>query len=64
MFSLLCLLGAFLQMVAQCTAPASEFQLEGEYLKAGLYDITHRAPVYYDRTEATGCNSLTINMSG
>ncbi|XP_031696217.1 taste receptor type 1 member 1-like, partial [Anarrhichthys ocellatus] len=55
--ALLCLLGAFLHALAQCTAPASEFQLEGEYVIGGLFDIHHSAAVYHDRPEAIHCSS-------
>ncbi|XP_070766879.1 taste receptor type 1 member 1-like [Enoplosus armatus] len=54
----LCLLGTFLHALAQCTVPASEFQLEGDYLIGGLFDIHHvSASVYHDRPEAIDCAS-------
>ncbi|XP_049921938.1 taste receptor type 1 member 2-like [Epinephelus moara] len=54
----LCLLRTFLHILAQCTVPASEFQLEGDYLLGGLFDI-HQAsePVSQDRPEASDCSS-------
>ncbi|XP_031142515.1 taste receptor type 1 member 1 [Sander lucioperca] len=54
----LCLLGTFLHALAQCTVPASEFRLEGDYLLGGLFNI-HRVsvPVYQDRPEAIDCSS-------
>jgi len=53
----LCLLRTFLHILAQCTVPASEFQLEGDYLLGGLFDI-HQAsePVCQDRPEASDCS--------
>ncbi|KAM6930098.1 taste receptor type 1 member 1-like [Lycodopsis pacificus] len=36
---------------------ASEFQLDGEYLIGGLFDIHHSATVYHDRPEAIDCSS-------
>ncbi|XP_031697954.1 taste receptor type 1 member 2-like, partial [Anarrhichthys ocellatus] len=59
----LCLLGAFLRALAQCTAPASEFQLDGEYLIGGLFDIHHSVTVYHDRPEAIDCSSQPFILS-
>ncbi|XP_018544356.1 LOW QUALITY PROTEIN: taste receptor type 1 member 1-like [Lates calcarifer] len=60
----LCLLGFLLHVSTQCTVPASEFQLEGDYLIGGLFDIHHdNAPVYYDRPEAIDCSSKTLIVS-
>ncbi|XP_070696159.1 taste receptor type 1 member 1-like [Pempheris klunzingeri] len=54
----LCLLESILQAFPECTVPASDFQLEGDYLIGGLIDIHHvSAPVYQDRPEATDCSS-------
>ncbi|XP_074536721.1 taste receptor type 1 member 2-like [Halichoeres trimaculatus] len=54
----LCLLGAFLHALAQCTVPGSEFHLDGDYLIGGLFDIHQvSATVHYDRPEATDCSS-------
>nr|XP_033466683.1 taste receptor type 1 member 2-like [Epinephelus lanceolatus] len=54
----LCLLGTFLRVSAQCTAQASEFQLQGDYLLGGLFDIHHVSdPVYQDGPEASDCSS-------
>ncbi|XP_037630031.1 taste receptor type 1 member 1-like [Sebastes umbrosus] len=55
------LLGTFLHALAQCTVPASEFKLEGDYLIGGLFDIHHvDAPVYHDRPEAIDCSSQPL----
>ncbi len=52
-----CLLGTFPHASAQCTAPASEFQLEGDYLIGGLFDIHHASDsVYHHRPEAIDCS--------
>lgn len=32
-------LGSFLNTFDQCTVPESEFQLEGDYLIGGIFDI-------------------------
>ncbi|XP_040914329.1 taste receptor type 1 member 1-like [Toxotes jaculatrix] len=54
----LCLLGSLLHTSAQCTAPSPEFQLEGDYLIGGLFDIHQlNASVHHDRPEATDCSS-------
>ncbi|XP_070696222.1 taste receptor type 1 member 1-like [Pempheris klunzingeri] len=54
----LCFLGSFLHASAQCTVPATEFKLEGDYLIGGLFDIHHvSAPVYHHRPEAIDCSS-------
>uniref|UniRef100_A0A8C4EAJ5 G-protein coupled receptors family 3 profile domain-containing protein n=1 Tax=Dicentrarchus labrax TaxID=13489 RepID=A0A8C4EAJ5_DICLA len=54
----LCLLEYLLHAFTQNTVPASEFQLEGDYLIGGLFDIHHvSAPVYHDRPEAIDCTS-------
>ncbi|KAK5863354.1 hypothetical protein PBY51_000391 [Eleginops maclovinus] len=50
-----CLLGTILQALDQHTA--TEFQLEGDYLLGGLFDIHHRRPVNHDRPEAMDCSS-------
>ncbi|XP_018544395.1 taste receptor type 1 member 1-like [Lates calcarifer] len=63
----LCLLGSLrclLHALNQCTVPASEFQLQGDYLIGGLFDIHHvSAPVYHDRPEAIDCSSKPIILS-
>ena len=53
----LCLcLGFVLHALAQCTVLASEFQLEGDYLIGGLFDIHQTsASFYHDRPEAIDC---------
>nr|XP_046253759.1 taste receptor type 1 member 1-like [Scatophagus argus] len=54
----LCQLGCFLHALAEYTVPASEFQLEGDYMIGGLFDIHHvNSPVYHDRPEAIECSS-------
>ncbi|XP_059189608.1 taste receptor type 1 member 1-like [Centropristis striata] len=60
----LCVLGAFLHVLAQCTAPASEFHLEGDYLLGGLFDIHHDStPVDHERPEAIDCSSKPFILS-
>ncbi len=53
----LCLLGSLLRVFAQCTVLTSEFQLEGDYLVGGLFDI-HQAsdPIHHNRPEAIDCS--------
>ncbi|XP_031697181.1 taste receptor type 1 member 1-like [Anarrhichthys ocellatus] len=64
LFVSLLLLGAFLRALAQCTVPASEFQLEGDYLLAGLFDIHHdNYTVKQDRPEAIDCSSQPFILS-
>uniref|UniRef100_A0A671TG56 Taste receptor type 1 member 1-like n=1 Tax=Sparus aurata TaxID=8175 RepID=A0A671TG56_SPAAU len=54
----LCLLGPFLHALAQCTVPASEFQLEGDFLIGGLFGIHHvDGPDNHHRPEFTDCSS-------
>ncbi|KAM8864628.1 taste receptor type 1 member 2.2 [Spinachia spinachia] len=55
--ALLRVLGAFLHALTQCTSLASEFQLEGQYLFGGLFNIHQSVPVYHDRPKATDCSS-------
>ncbi|XP_070766929.1 taste receptor type 1 member 1-like [Enoplosus armatus] len=60
----LCLLESLLHALAQCTVPASEFQLEGDYLIGGLFDIHHvSASIYRDRPEAIDCSSKPFTLS-
>uniref|UniRef100_A0A8D3E8U6 G-protein coupled receptors family 3 profile domain-containing protein n=1 Tax=Scophthalmus maximus TaxID=52904 RepID=A0A8D3E8U6_SCOMX len=48
----------FFQTMLNCTVPASEFQLEGDFLIGGLFDVHHvSAPVYHDRPETIDCSS-------
>ncbi|XP_034446987.1 taste receptor type 1 member 1-like [Hippoglossus hippoglossus] len=55
----LCLLGSLLRASStQCPVPASEFQLEGDYLIGGLFDIHHVSTIDYRvRPEAIDCSS-------
>ncbi|XP_070766882.1 taste receptor type 1 member 1-like [Enoplosus armatus] len=62
----LCLLGSFLHALAQCTAPTSEFQLEGDYLIGGLFDIHHASDSVdhvNGRPEAIDCSSKRFILS-
>lgn len=53
----LCLLRSLLPVLAQCVVPASEFNLKGDYLLGGLYDIHQvSASIYHDRPEAIICS--------
>ncbi len=53
----LCLFESLLHGLALCTAPASEFQREGDYLIGGLFDIHHASgSVIHDRPEAIDCS--------
>uniref|UniRef100_A0A3Q3WLT2 G-protein coupled receptors family 3 profile domain-containing protein n=1 Tax=Mola mola TaxID=94237 RepID=A0A3Q3WLT2_MOLML len=62
--ALMCLLESPLHALAQCTVPASEFELEGDYLLGGLFDIHHvRAPVYHGRPETIDCSSQIFILS-
>ncbi|XP_044066449.1 taste receptor type 1 member 1-like [Siniperca chuatsi] len=60
----LCLLGSLLHALTQCTVPASQFQLEGDYLIGGLFDIHHaNGSIYHDRPEAIDCSSKPLILS-
>ncbi|XP_076597804.1 taste receptor type 1 member 1-like [Chaetodon auriga] len=60
----LCLLGSLLHASAQCTTLASEFQLEGDYLIAGLFDIHHVIdPLSHGIPEFTECSSQHFTLS-
>ncbi|KAM9855204.1 taste receptor type 1 member 2.2 [Aulostomus maculatus] len=60
----LCLLECLLQASAQCSAPASEFQLDGDYLIGGLFDVHHvSGPVSHDRPEAMDCSRQPLILS-
>lgn len=53
----LCFLGSVLHTVPECTGPASEFQLAGDYLIGGVFEIHHvTSPVYHERPEAVSCS--------
>ncbi|XP_041859970.1 taste receptor type 1 member 1-like [Melanotaenia boesemani] len=54
----LCLVGLFLIAMTQCTVPASEFQLDGDYLIGGLFDIHQvSTPLHQNRPQALSCSS-------
>ncbi|XP_010752869.3 taste receptor type 1 member 1-like [Larimichthys crocea] len=60
----ICLLKSLLHVFTQCTVPASEFHLGGDYLIGGLFDIHHGSgPVYQYRPEATDCSSQLFILS-
>ncbi|XP_073326977.1 taste receptor type 1 member 1-like [Pagrus major] len=60
----LCLLGFVFHALAQCTVPASEFHLEGDFLIGGLFDIHQaNAPLYHDRPEAIDCSSQPFSLT-
>ncbi|XP_041801840.1 taste receptor type 1 member 1-like [Chelmon rostratus] len=60
----LCLVGSFLHVLAQCTVPASEFQLKGDYLIGGLFDIHHASdPIQHDKPEAIDCSTQLFTLS-
>uniref|UniRef100_A0A7N6FL63 G-protein coupled receptors family 3 profile domain-containing protein n=1 Tax=Anabas testudineus TaxID=64144 RepID=A0A7N6FL63_ANATE len=62
--SALYLLTYLLCVLAQCTAPASEFHMEGDYLLGGLFDIHHvSASVYHERPETTLSNKFSTSSS-
>ncbi|XP_039903317.1 taste receptor type 1 member 1 [Simochromis diagramma] len=59
-----CLLGAFLHVCTQHTVPASEFQLEGDYLIGGLFHIhDNTGSVYHERPEALDCTTKPLTFS-
>ncbi|XP_076597566.1 taste receptor type 1 member 1-like [Chaetodon auriga] len=63
-FASFCLLGSLLHAFIQCTLTASEFQLEGDYLIGGLFDIHHAiGPIYRDKPEAIDCSSQLFILS-
>ncbi|XP_060930619.1 taste receptor type 1 member 1-like [Limanda limanda] len=48
----------------QCTVPASEFQLEGDYLIGGLFDVHHvNAPVHHVKPDTIHCSSQPLILS-
>ncbi|XP_008287219.1 taste receptor type 1 member 1-like [Stegastes partitus] len=60
----LCLLGSLIYGLTQCTAPTSEFQLKGDYLIGGIFDIHYSSTSFYqDRPEAIDCSSQTFILS-
>ncbi|XP_022597328.1 taste receptor type 1 member 1-like [Seriola dumerili] len=60
----LCLLGSLLRALTQCPVHTSEFQLEGDYLIGGLFDIHHvDGPVHHDKPEAIDCASQPLILS-
>uniref|UniRef100_A0A672FAN3 G-protein coupled receptors family 3 profile domain-containing protein n=1 Tax=Salarias fasciatus TaxID=181472 RepID=A0A672FAN3_SALFA len=53
-----CLLGSVLNDVPQNTIPSSEFQLDGDFLLGGLFNIHHvSSPLHLHRPEAIDCTS-------
>ncbi|TKS77400.1 Taste receptor type 1 member 1 G-protein coupled receptor 70 [Collichthys lucidus] len=61
----LCILGTVLHALTQCTVPASEFQLDGDFLIGGLFNIHHvSTSFYHNRPEAVDCSSQPFIMSG
>ncbi|XP_062282677.1 taste receptor type 1 member 1-like [Scomber scombrus] len=60
----LCLLESLLHALTQCTVPASEFQLEGDYLIGGLFNVHQvSGPIYHYRPEAIDCSSQPFILS-
>nr|NP_001098688.1 taste receptor, type 1, member 2b precursor [Takifugu rubripes]BAE78488.1 taste receptor, type 1, member 2b [Takifugu rubripes] len=60
----LCLLGCVLYPLAQCTVPASEFRLEGDYLIGGLFEIHYEAfPTFHGRPQTMDCSSKFLILS-
>ncbi|KAL3974274.1 taste receptor type 1 member 1 [Sarotherodon galilaeus] len=58
------LLGTFLHVCTQRAIPASEFQLEGDYLIGGLFDIhDDTGSVYHERPEAIDCATKPFTLS-
>ncbi|XP_072223009.1 taste receptor type 1 member 1-like [Leuresthes tenuis] len=63
-FAILCLLGTFLRALTQCGAPTSEFQLKGDYLIGGLFNIHYvNNHFYHNRPEAIDCSSQSFSLS-
>uniref|UniRef100_UPI003AB004FA taste receptor type 1 member 2.2 n=1 Tax=Centroberyx gerrardi TaxID=166262 RepID=UPI003AB004FA len=59
----LCLLGSLLLAVPQCTLPASEFHLQGDYLLGGLFDVHHAiGSIVHVRPEAIDCSSQRFTL--
>ncbi|XP_004554349.2 taste receptor type 1 member 2.2 [Maylandia zebra] len=55
---------AFLHVCTQHTVPASEFQLEGDYLIGGLFHIhDDTGSVYHERPEALDCTTKPLTFS-
>ncbi|XP_062282676.1 taste receptor type 1 member 1-like [Scomber scombrus] len=60
----LCLLESLLHALTQCTVPASEFHLEGDYLIGGLFNVHQvSGPIYHYRPEAIDCSSQPFILS-
>ncbi|XP_041802279.1 taste receptor type 1 member 1-like [Chelmon rostratus] len=60
----LCLLGSLLHAFTQCTVTATEFQLDGDYLIGGLFDIHHASdPIQHDKPEAIECSTQLFILS-
>ncbi|XP_029975143.1 taste receptor type 1 member 1-like [Salarias fasciatus] len=59
-----CLLGSVLNDVPQNTIPSSEFQLDGDFLLGGLFNIHHvSSPLHLHRPEAIDCTSHSLILS-
>lgn len=51
------ILELFLNISSQCTIPQSEFQLNGDYLLGGLFDIHYASnPAFHDQPEVIDCS--------
>ncbi|XP_028266061.1 taste receptor type 1 member 1-like [Parambassis ranga] len=61
--SSLCLLGTLVHIWSQCTYPGSEFQLEGDYLIGGLFEVHYVGPGERNRLEFAKCSSHPFSLS-
>ncbi|KAM7404494.1 hypothetical protein PAMP_011838 [Pampus punctatissimus] len=60
----LCLLESLLHALTQCTVPASEFHLKGDYLIGGLFEVHYvSGPIYHKRPEAIECSRQPFFLS-
>ncbi|XP_034027522.1 taste receptor type 1 member 1 [Thalassophryne amazonica] len=59
-----CLLELLVHVCVRCSAAASEFKLEGDYLLGGLFDV-HRSSslLPHDRPVAIDCSSQPLSLS-
>uniref|UniRef100_A0A667YII8 Taste receptor, type 1, member 2, tandem duplicate 1 n=1 Tax=Myripristis murdjan TaxID=586833 RepID=A0A667YII8_9TELE len=59
----LCLLGSLLHASPECTVPSSEFQLQGDYLLGGLFNVHHASSsIVHDRPEAVDCSRQPFTL--